>query len=78
MASVINSPIDSLFPLPPASTFIIEVWEAPDDPQYPWEEGVYIRAYLNDQYVPFFDCMEDPCTAQTMLDILSMPDRMKI
>ena len=32
MASVMRSPLDSLFPLPPASTFIIEIWEAPDDP----------------------------------------------
>jgi len=48
-ASIIRSPLDSLLPLPPSSTLIIEIWEAPaGDPRYPWEEGFYIRAYIND------------------------------
>ena len=46
-ASIIRSPLDALFPLPPASTFIVEIWEAPDGP-WPWDEGWYIRAYIND------------------------------
>ena len=28
--------------------------------------------------MPFFDCPDDPCPAETMMNILGMPDRIKI
>ena len=33
---------------------------------------------MNDQYIPFYDCPEDPCKAETMMQILGMPDRKRI
>ena len=58
-----------MFPLPPSSTMIIEMYES-EDPQGYLEK--YVRAYLNDQSVPLLDCPSNPCKITDFLLALEL------
>jgi len=68
--------IDSLLPLPPASTIILEFYEEP----YPiyWWDSISVRMYINDQYVPMKYCSWDgddkdiDCDGEIFMEMLSM------
>ena len=64
-AKVTNEPLDSLFPLPPSSTMIIEFYESEDESGYLEK---YVRAYLNDQAIPLRDCVSNPCKIGDFLE----------
>ena len=69
MAAITKEQLDSMFPLPPASTLIIEMYEAADG------EGFldkYVHAYLNDQYVPLLDCPTNPCKVSDFMVALEL------
>jgi len=69
MAAITKEQLDSMFPLPPASTMIIEMYEAEDSEGF---VDKFVRAYLNDQYVPLLDCVSNPCKVADFMVALEL------